>query len=455
MSVSATATAIATAEAVRSGRSTALASVEAALGRIERDDAALNSCTRIFAERALRRAQAIDAQVARGEDPGPLAGVPFGAKDLFDIAGQPTTGGAAARRSAPAAARDAEAVRRLEAAGAVLVASCNMDEYAYGFATINAHHGTTRNPHDTARLAGGSSGGSAAAVAGGLFPLSLGSDTNGSVRVPAALCGLYGLKPTHGTLPMAGVLPFVDSFDDVGPLAATLADCALAWAVLRGEPPPPAAPGRLRIGRLGGFFAEDCDADLAAGLDAIAADLGGVETVALPEVARARSAAFLMTAAEGGARHLGALRADPMGFDPQTRDRLIAGAMLPAGTIAQAQRFRAWFLARVLGVFERFDLLIAPAAPVVAPTIADPTMRLGGESVPARAHLGLFTQPLSFVGLPALAVPLRRPGALPLGVQLVAAPGRDHLCFALAERLEAAGLIGASPPGAGAAGGRA
>jgi len=223
-----------------------------------------------------------------------------------------------------------------------------MDAFAYGFATINAAYGTTRNPHDPSRIAGGSSGGSAAAVAAGMVPLSLGSDTNGSVRVPAGLCGIFGLKPTHGGLPMTGAYPFVDSFDDIGPFAVSAADLELAWRVLGGTS---SDTGQGRVGRLGGWFARGVAPELAAGIDAIAAHVGGLPIVELPEVARARSAAFLMSAIEGAALHLPELRTRPLAFDPQVRDRLLAGALVPATAYQTAQRFRAWFRAAVMEVF--------------------------------------------------------------------------------------------------------
>lgn len=405
----------------------------------------LVAATRVLEDRALAQAKRIDATIAAGGDPGPLAGVPFGVKDLFDVAGLPTTAGAAMLRDASPAERDAEAVLRLEAAGAVLVTTLNMDAFAYGFATINADYGTTRNPHDPDRIAGGSSGGSAAAVAAGIVPFSLGSDTNGSIRVPAALCGVYGLKPTHGALPMQGVYPFVHSFDDIGPFACSVADLRLVWEILGGEA---RASAGQRVARLGGWFASNVSSELVAGVDAIAAHLGGIDTVELPRVDAARSAAFLMTAAEGGALHLPELRKRPLDFDPAVRDRLIAGAMLPASEYFAAQRFREWFRAQADLLFERYDVLIAPAAGVVAPRIDDPTILVEGERVPARAHLGLYTQPISFIGLPVLSVPLVRPGALPLGLQLIGRPHGEQALFDFAARLESAGLIGATSPAA-------
>ena len=424
---------------VRAGRRSAVAQARDAIARIRRDNPRLVAVTRLLEDRALAESAEVDARVAAGEDPGPLAGVPYAVKDLFDVVGLPTTAGAAMRADAAPATRDAEAVRRLHAAGAVLVATCNMDAFAYGFATINAAYGTTRNPHDPSRIAGGSSGGSAAAVAAGMVPLSLGSDTNGSVRVPAGLCGIFGLKPTHGGLPMTGAYPFVDSFDDIGPFAVSAADLELAWRVLGGTS---SDTGQGRVGRLGGWFARGVAPELAAGIDAIAAHVGGLPIVELPEVARARSAAFLMSAIEGAALHLPELRTRPLAFDPQVRDRLLAGALVPATAYQTAQRFRAWFRAAVMEVFERFDVLIAPSAGVEAPLVDDPVVEVDGERVPARAHLGIYTQPLSFVGLPVVAVPLLRRGKLPLGLQLVGRPGGEAALFALARELEAAGLIG-------------
>jgi len=428
------------AQQVASGKRTAVGLVSDAIEAVRAKDPALGAVTRLLDADALVEARRIDARIAAGERPGPLAGIPFGVKDLFDVAGLVNTAGSAIRAGDPPARQDAEAVRRLRAAGAILIATLNMDEFAYGFATINAHHGTTRNPHDTTRLAGGSSGGSAAAVAGGLMPLALGSDTNGSIRVPASLCGVFGLKPTHGALPMAGVAPFVDSFDDIGPFAARLDDLRLAYEVLRGVPVPSSSGEDLRVGRLTGWFARNLTSDAEEAIEMVATAVEG-PGVALDSAETARSAAFLMTAAEGGAVHLADLRTRPMAFDPAVRDRLLAGAMLPAAVYREAQQFRVQFAAEAARLFDRFDVLVAPATGCVAPPIAEPTIPFEGGTAPARSHLGIFTQPLSFIGLPVLAVPVARPGRLPIGVQLVGPPGGEDRLFALAGCLERAGLL--------------
>ncbi|OYW49949.1 MAG: AtzE family amidohydrolase [Novosphingobium sp. 28-62-57] len=436
----AAAPAAAIAAAVRAGEVTATTVAQQAIAALKADT--LVAVTRVLEQRALAEAAAVDAKIALGQDPGPLAGVPYGVKDLFDVEGLPTTAGSAVRAHAAPASADAEAIVRLNAAGAVLTATVNMDEFAYGFATINATYGTTRNPHDLARLAGGSSGGSAAAVAAGLLPFALGSDTNGSIRVPASLCGLYGLKPAHASLPLQGTFPFAESFDDIGPFTASLEDMALVWGVLRGEPIP-AASGKTRIARLGGRFCENADPAQLAAIDAIAPNAPLLE---LPDIARARSAAFLITAYEGGQLHRATLATSALAYDPAVRDRLLAGALLPEELYAKAKAFRADFLSRLNNLITDFDVLLAPATPCSAPLITDPRIMIDGALSPARADLGIHTQPITFTALPALAVPLWRPGQLPLGLQLIGKPGGEGALLALAAQLEHDGITGVTAP---------
>jgi AtzE family amidohydrolase len=449
------------ADEVRGRRLTAREVATAALERIGAEDGRLNCFTAVYAERALAEAGAVDEALRQGRDPGPLAGAPFAVKNLYDVAGQITLAGSIIERDSPPAAEDATLVARLRAAGGVLVGALNMDEYAYGFTTENSHYGPTRNPHDPARVSGGSSGGSAAAVAAGLVPLSLGSDTNGSIRVPAALCGVYGLKPTFGRLSRRGVKPFVHSLDHAGPFARTVEDLALAYDVLQGpdpgdpacadRPPEPISAGLrsppfgLRAGVLHGWFQDNISAEALEGLEIVARALKA-QPATLPGARAARAAAFCLTGSEGGSLHLTDLRARPHDFDPATRDRLIAGALQPAHVAALAQRVRRWFLDQTLELFRRFDVLLAPATPFAATPIGQATTMLGGQSVSVRANLGLYTQPISFVGLPVLTAPLVRPGGLPVGVQLIAAPWREDFLFRLAARLETEGVVGAVPP---------
>jgi AtzE family amidohydrolase len=446
---------------VRAGRRSAVRTAKEALAQIVARDAGLNCFTSTLRDRALESAQAVDDAIRQGRDPGPLAGVPFAAKNLFDIEGVVTLAGSVIEASKPAASADSVMVARMEAAGAVLVGALNMDEYAYGFTTENSHYGPTRNPHDPTRISGGSSGGSAAAVGAGLVPLSLGSDTNGSIRVPAALCGVCGLKPTFGRLSRRGSTPFVHSLDHVGPFARTVKDLALIYDALQGhDPDDPVSADRpieavslqldgklpsLRVGLLGGFFKDNASLDAIAATELVASRLQA-RWAELPGAKAARAAAFCLTGAEGGSLHLADLRARPGDFDPSTRDRLIAGAMQPAHVLAKAQRVRRWFLDQALELFERFDILLAPATPFSATSIGQATTTFGGDKVSVRAYLGAYTQPISFIGLPVLAAPVNRKGAMPLGVQMIAAPWREAILMRAAAWLEAEGVIGARKP---------
>jgi len=332
-----------------------------------------------------------------------------------------------------------------------------MDEFAYGFVTENAHYGATRNPHDLDRIAGGSSGGSAAAVAAGLVPFSLGSDTNGSVRVPAALCGVYGLKPSWGRLSLGGVFPFVDSLDHAGLFARHLEDLASVYDVLasdiEGSPADPIADRleelssqRLRVGMLTGWFTQGAAAEVLDALTPVADALGADLDVELEGAEAARSAAFCLSAYEGARLHLNDLRRRADAFDPAVRDRLLAGALLPDEIASQANAYRRTFRRAASALFARYDLLIAPTTPCAAPRIGESTMMVEGEAVSVRKNLGAYTQPLSFIGLPVLAAPLSRPGRLPIGIQIVADRGCEGLTVALAAKLEHLGLVEAHPP---------
>jgi aspartyl-tRNA(Asn)/glutamyl-tRNA(Gln) amidotransferase subunit A len=431
---------------------------EAALARIGKTNPALNAFTDITADRALAQAARVDAMLAAGRDPGPLAGVPFAVKNLFDIKGLPTRAGARINRDAAPAATDATLITRLEAAGAVLLGALNMGEYAYDFTGENAHDGASVNPHDRARMSGGSSGGSGTAVAAGMVPLALGSDTNGSIRVPASFCGLFGLKPTFGRLSRHGTFPFVASLDHLGPLARTATDLALAYDAMQGldaadpaQAPHPARPtlpdlgqgiDGLRIACLGGHFTDTAGPEALAALAHVAQALNAHATLQAPGAAAVRAAAFLITMAEGGALHLDRLRDRADEFDPDVRDRLLAGAMLPAAWTIRAQKVRRAFAADMAQLFGQADLLLAPATPCPAPLLGQKTLDLGGAQVPLRPNIGVFTQPISAIGLPVVAVPVWLPGAaLPIGVQIIAPPWREDLALRAAYHLEMAGSV--------------
>ncbi|MEH1938127.1 MAG: AtzE family amidohydrolase [Nostoc sp.] len=445
--------------AVREGKVSAVEVTQNAIARIAARDNQLNCFTAVTAEIALTDAARIDREIAQGNNPGMLAGVPFAVKNLFDIAGLTTLAGSKINAENPAASLDATAVAKLKQAGAVLVGALNMDEYAYGFVTENSHYGATHNPHDLQRVAGGSSGGSAAAVAAGLVPLTLGSDTNGSIRVPAALCGVFGLKPTYGRLSRAGVALFSSSFDHIGSFARSVQDIATVFDVLQGEddrdpictkrPPELCLPqlkqdiSDIRIVIAADYFTKGAEAEALAAVQKVADALDVTAYVTIPEAHRARAAAFVITASEGANLHLGKLQCRPQDFDSATRDRFLAGALIPSSWYIQAQRFRKWYRDRVREVFQNVDVILAPTTPISAPLIGQQTMILDGEEILVRPHLGLFTQPLSFIGLPVLSVPIQRQNALPLGVQLIAAPYNEALILRVAAALEAKGVVSA------------
>jgi aspartyl-tRNA(Asn)/glutamyl-tRNA(Gln) amidotransferase subunit A len=310
-------------------------------------------------------------------------------------------------------------------------------------------------------MTGGSSGGSGSAVGGGLVPLALGSDTNGSIRVPASFCGIFGLKPTYGRLSRAGSFPFVSSLDHLGPLARCITDLALSYDAMQGaDPDDPVCADRavepvagvldrgadgLRIAVANGYFETGAGPEALAAIAAIADALGATRTITLPEAARARAAAYVITTTEGAALHLDRLRARAADFDPDVRDRLIAGALVPAPLAVKAQKFRRWYRTQVLRLFDEVDAIIAPATPMTAPLIGQKTFELDGKEVPLRPNIGIYTQPISFIGLPVVAVPVPGDG-LPIGVQIVTAPWREDLALRIAYDLERRGVVRAPRP---------
>jgi len=450
-----------TAADVRAGRRSARAVARAALARIDAGNPRLNAVTRILSERAAGEARAADQAVAAGRDPGPLAGVPYVVKDLFDVAGLTTHAGSALLAERPPAERDATAIARLSAAGAVLAGTTNMDPYAYGYTTENTVFGNAANPHDPGRTPGGSSGGSAAAVAAGWVPFALGTDTNGSLRVPAALCGVASFKPSFGRISRAGVNPFVPALDHVGALARCIDDLIAVTEVMEGADPddpdqvpgpwPALASGRaegLRVVPAGGYFARGAGPEAREAVAAAARALDAAPAIDVPDAAMARAAAFVITTSQSGHLQLPELRRRAAAFDPIVRDRLLAGALVPAGWYLAARSAQRRFRARMAEVFERADILLAPATPCPAPRQGEEHLTLAGETVPVRTGLGVFVQPLTLAGLPIATVPWHGAGPLPVGVQVIGRPGADHEVLAAARALERAGF---RAPAAGAA----
>jgi AtzE family amidohydrolase len=451
------------AAAVAAGEVSAAELLDASLARIAATDARVNAFTAQRIDRARHEARAVDAQRSAGAPLGPLAGVPYAVKNLFDIEGTVTLAGSTINRDHAAASSDAVLIRQMKAAGAVLIGALNMDEYAYGFTTENSHYGPCHNPHDLSRISGGSSGGSGASIAAQQVALTLGSDTNGSIRVPASLCGVWGLKPTFGRLSRRGTYPFVYSIDHLGPMASSVPGLALAYDAL--QSPDALDPGchalevqpvrpsmshgvkGLRIGVLGGYFHEHASPPAREAVALAAAKLGAQGEVIWPDAQLARAAAFIITASECGSLHLPDLRTRADEFEPLSVDRFIAGALQPAHWYLRAQRFRRVYRDKVNALFRDWDVLLAPATPVSATVIGTEWLTLNGVQHPCRAAMGLLTQPISFAGCPVVTAPMWPEGAggLPLGVQIISAPWREDLAFRAAQVLSNAGVAQFKP----------
>lgn len=444
--------AIALSQKIKNQEITAIEVIRQFINNIEQQNPTLNCFTTILKSQAIEQAKQLDYKITKGEETGILTGVPFAVKNLFDIEGIITLAGSKINQENAPATQDATAIKKLKAAGAILVGALNMDEYAYGFVTENSHYGATPNPHDLTRISGGSSGGSAAAVAAHLIPFSLGSDTNGSVRVPAALCGVFGLKPTYGRLSRAGSVLFSNSLDHIGGLTRSVRDMAAIFDVLQGEDKnDPVCTSlspqlcfdklnqdisSLKIAVAGNYFQEGAETEALEAVETVAKVLNTDSIITIPEAHRARAAAYIITACEGSNFHLKNLRSRPQDFDPATRDRFLAGAFIPNTWYIQAQRFRRWYRDQVKEIFQKVDVIIAPTTPCVATTLGQEKMTINGEEILIRPNLGRFTQPLSFIGLPVLSFPILRPNKLPLGVQLIAAPYQELKILQVAAFLE-------------------
>ena len=474
--------AVALAAAVRTGALSARSVAEACLEEIAAAEPLLHCFNLVTSEHALAAADALDRRIAAGEDPGPLAGVPVALKDNLCTRGIPTT--CSSRILADwRPPYDATVVRRLAAAGAIAVGKTNLDEFAMGSSTENSATGVTRNPWDPSRVPGGSSGGSAAAVAAGLVPLALGSDTGGSIRQPAGLCGVVGLKPTYGLVSRYGLVAFASSLDQIGPFAVTLDDAATLLEVIAGHdeadstslPETPAdwraemgrGPDGLRVGVISDFLADasaSCVAAVRRAAEALSAAGAEVEEVAIPELLHGLSAYYLIAPAEASsnlARYDGVryglrvegpdvatmnARTRSAGFGPEVKRRIMLGTyVLSAGYYdayyAQAQRVRTLIVRAFARAYERFDVLLAPTSPSVA-------FPIGAKSDPLEMYLSdLFTIPSNLAGHPAVSVPFALgEDGLPVGVQVFAGALHEGVMLRAAIALEQAAAPGARGP---------
>ncbi len=415
--------------------------LELVLARIEAEQPRLNAYVTVMAEQARADARRVDRQRARGEDPGPLAGLPVAVKDNIDVAGVPATRGSDFFRDR-IPGHDAEVVRRLRAAGAVVVGKTALHEFAYGATTNNPHFGACRNAWDPERIPGGSSGGSGAALGADLCLAALGTDTGGSVRIPAALNGVSALRPTYGSVSNRGVFPISASLDTVGPMARSIDEVARVLAVVAGydrddpwaiEHESPEVRARLdagaaglRVGVPGSFFLDDVEPAIARNTRAVAGVLGelGAQVTELdvPGAERAVEATTVISRAEALGLHRDRLEREPGRFGEDVRLRLELAREIDGATLATAiARMREW-RARMLRVFDEVDLLLTPTTPTGAPLVDE------AEMIATTARLTRFTYAWSLAWLPAASVPsgLGDDG-LPTGVQLAAAPWRDDL----------------------------
>jgi aspartyl-tRNA(Asn)/glutamyl-tRNA(Gln) amidotransferase subunit A len=427
--------------ALRAGTVTAAELAEEALASISELDAGLGAFVTVAPEQALAAARRADAELAAGIDCGPLHGVPVGIKDIIEVEGLPTTMGSA-HFAGHVSTVDAECVRRLRAAGAVIVGKTTTHEFAYGPTGDRSANGASRNPHDPARMSGGSSGGSAVAVAAGLVPLALGTDTGGSVRIPAALCGVAGFKPAHGVIPADGVFPLAKTLEDVGVLARTADDCRVAYRVLADLPvgPGTAEADVHRIGWVRPGTLSETDHDIER-LARAALSLGGaeVEEVELLDMAGIRAAFSAIQDSEAYAVHADRVADKAALFDPEVLDRLRQAAQTPGWRYVRALATRSRLQSEMSALLSRYHVLALPTTPVVAPPIGARTVEINGTATGVRQAMLSLTSPWNLLGLPALSVPVGMVGALPAGLQLITGPGHEDLMFAVAEKVSAAG----------------
>lgn len=440
------------AQAMRRGEFSPVELAQAYLARIEKMDPHLNTFITLTAEAAIESARRAEAELRQGKDFGLLHGIPLALKDLFETRGMRTTGGSTFF-SDYVPAEDAVTVQRLKAAGAVLLGKLNMHEIALGVTNVNPHFGPCRNPWNTERVSGGSSGGSAAALAAQLCLGSLGSDTGGSIRIPSSLCGVVGLKPTYGRVSLRGVLPLSWNLDHVGPMARGVADAAVLVQAIAGYDPQDPASVNVpvddyldgiddgvkgwKIAVAAGEYFTAVDQEVWAAIEnagEVFARLGAmVEFVDFPEARRAAETNGLMVVADAAAVHRERLEQHPEGFGDDVLRRLRSGAGASSTEYALARRTQVELRRKFEQFFDGYDLLLTPTTPIPAPPIEGP------DAVEQARRLTRFTAPFNLTGLPAISVPCgsTRDG-LPIGLQIVAGPWQEKRLLRGARAFEGA-----------------
>jgi aspartyl-tRNA(Asn)/glutamyl-tRNA(Gln) amidotransferase subunit A len=437
-------------ELLRGRKVSSVELTQACLDRIERLNPVLNAFIRVTAEEALRSAGKADAEIAAGRYIGALHGVPIAVKDLLDVAGMVTTAGSALFGER-VAEHDATVIRKLKDAGAVIVGKTNLHEFAYGGSGVISHYGPVRNPWDTSKTTGGSSSGSAAAVAAGMCFAAIGTDTAGSIRLPAALCGITGLKPTYGLVSTAGVVPLCWTYDHVGPMTRTALDAALVLDAIAeyDREDPNSREGaykgittdversseNLRVGIAREFFMEELDSEVEAAFSAAVEELSRILKTQAVDVKVPLESSSVVRVAEPYAYHERFLEKSADKYQPATLERIKTGAGISAGRYLEVRRELEVLRQKSVEIFEQVDVVITPTVPCLAYGI-DELLNNPAELRPRELRMLRNTRPFNTLGWPAISVPCGVSGASPIGLQIAAAPGRDHLVLQLARAWE-------------------
>ena len=432
--------------------------IDAHLRRIEETDGRLNSFITLLADEAMAVAARAEQALVDGKEPGPLHGIPIGLKDLYDVAGVPTTvGSKILREFVPR--RDAAVTERFEEAGAIIMGKLQLHEFALGATSVNPHDGPARNPWDTDRVTGGSSGGSGSAVAAGQCMAALGSDTGGSIRIPSTLCGIVGLKPTFGRVSRRGVYPLSHTLDTVGPMTRTVRDAAIVLNVIAGHDPGDSSSSRrpvedytvdlergvggMRVGIPRNYFFDLVDPEVEQAVLQAARTLEGlgasVDQVSIPAFEHAVPISGPILLSEAASVHVERLRRCPDDIGADVLARLLQGALTPAIDYVKAQQARTVFNRRVADVMTDFDLLLAPTAPVTAPRIDDASVEIDGVKIPVLALLPRLTRGFNICGVPVVSVPCGfSESGMPIGMQLAGRPFEEAAVLRAAHAYEQA-----------------
>ncbi|GAA4615775.1 amidase [Saccharopolyspora hordei] len=425
------------AQRLRAGETSAVALTRAALSAVEEFDAGLNAFTAVDRDGALQAAEKADAELAGGTDRGPLHGIPVAVKDIIDVAGLPCEMGSA-HFAGHVSTSDAECVRRLRAGGAVLVGKTTTHEFAFGPTGDSAHRGPSRNPHDPTRITGGSSGGSGAAVAAGMVPLALGTDTGGSVRIPAALCGVVGFKPAFGAVPTDGVFPLSQSLDHVGVLARSAQDCRAAYRVLAGlDPEPSGETGETAtVGWVAPESLHPTDPELTrTARAALEVDGLAVRDIALRDPKDVHRGFLGIQFSEAYANHAERVAEHPERYTDDVLERLREAGRTAGWQHVRALAARDRWRREVHELLSEVDLLAMPTTCVVATELGRREVTVAGTDANVRGALIALTKPWNLAGVPAVSVPAGHLGGLPVGLQLIGRPGREDLLLAVADRI--------------------